>query len=165
MSVASRHSPAAAIHVSALLRCLAHERTACSLRCASVTKSVGLQVVREKIKTFAQASVGHATTPGYPCPPFKVSAMRPACSLRTIPSLSFPRIACGCGLLSVPFLLGSARCLVTGANRPPGDVTLLCPLRTIATTPLVLSEEQTCHRFPPRSLPMSRSSFSTRRTR
>ena len=30
------------------------------------------QVVREKVKTFAQASVGTATTPGYPCPQFKV---------------------------------------------------------------------------------------------
>lgn len=32
----------------------------------------GIQVVREKVKTFAQASVGTATTPGYPCPQFKV---------------------------------------------------------------------------------------------
>jgi replication factor C subunit 2/4 len=28
--------------------------------------------VREKVKTFAMASVGTATTPGYPCPQFKV---------------------------------------------------------------------------------------------
>ena len=31
-----------------------------------------VKVVREKVKTFAQASVGTATTPGYPCPQFKV---------------------------------------------------------------------------------------------
>ena len=32
----------------------------------------GIGIVREKIKTFAQASVGKQSTPGYPCPTFKI---------------------------------------------------------------------------------------------
>jgi len=32
----------------------------------------GISVVREKIKTFAQAAVGGQRTPGYPCPRFKL---------------------------------------------------------------------------------------------
>ena len=32
----------------------------------------GISVVREKIKTFAQSAVGSQSTPGYPCPQFKI---------------------------------------------------------------------------------------------
>ena len=32
----------------------------------------GIKVVREKVKTFAQRSIGSKKTPGYPCPPFKL---------------------------------------------------------------------------------------------
>jgi replication factor C subunit 2/4 len=37
-----------------------------TLRC------VGIKVVREKVKTFAQGVVGAQRTPGYPCPRFKI---------------------------------------------------------------------------------------------
>lgn len=42
----------------------------------------GIDVIRNKVKLFAQVAVGTQTVPGYPCPPYKIIILDEADSVR-----------------------------------------------------------------------------------